>query len=193
MTKNADTKNLVADRVCGECTECCKFIAIDDPALQKPTNLLCPHCVQDAGCSVYESRPQPCRGWYCCWRMLDFLSDDWRPDKSGIVIRPEGLSDGEITVVIVDENKKFYSEEFVSLVAAWIENGINILFERVGPVGFYPVKIPVNSHLIEPIKRRELTQILNQFKVILAHADTEWTWEADGLEFKSKLSYGSTS
>jgi hypothetical protein len=79
-------QGLVAGRSCGSCTVCCIALAIDALELRKPVGQVCPHCVLDQGCAVYESRPAICRGWFCGWRQLDWLNEALRPDLSGILI-----------------------------------------------------------------------------------------------------------
>jgi hypothetical protein len=85
---------LVAGRECGACTACCFEIDIDDPALRKPARQLCDNCV-DAGCAIYDTRPQDCRSWYCGWRRIAELSDDFRPDRAGIMVALAGRPDAE--------------------------------------------------------------------------------------------------
>ena len=79
--------DLVANRECGKCTVCCKVLAIDDPALAKSPGTMCPNCKTGSGCRIYDTRPDPCRGFFCGWRYLRELDYKWRPDKSGIMIR----------------------------------------------------------------------------------------------------------
>lgn len=178
---------LVPNRECGECTACCKFIGIKHPKLEKPTNQMCPHCQPGVGCEVYSSRPEPCSGWFCCWRMLEDLDDSWRPDRSGLVIRPEGTEGGEITVVVLDPEKKYFTKDFASLVATWVVAGMEVAFSRVGPHGFLPVNGRMNAKLIEHLRNKDLASVMNQLEEFIVFADTQWTWESDGLELRSEL------
>lgn len=75
-------------RECGSCTSCCVELAIDAPQLKKPDGCECPHLVAGAGCGIYADRPALCRNWYCGWRM-GALTDDMRPDRSGMLLIPE--------------------------------------------------------------------------------------------------------
>jgi hypothetical protein len=65
---------------CGRCTFCCKILGVD--ALQKPRGTWCPHCVQNRGCSVYETRPEECRRFVCDYLRLPEFGPDWKPDKA---------------------------------------------------------------------------------------------------------------
>ncbi|MDS0859958.1 hypothetical protein NUV25_19815 [Burkholderia pseudomultivorans] len=85
---------LVEGRDCGECSVCCEVLNIDQPELKKEAGTLCPHCT-DAGCAVYETRPELCRGWYCLWRRLPDLPDSFRPDRSRILLSFEGVDPPE--------------------------------------------------------------------------------------------------
>jgi hypothetical protein len=44
-----------AKRACGDCTLCCKVMAIE--ALAKPAGSWCRHCKPGQGCAIYAERP----------------------------------------------------------------------------------------------------------------------------------------
>jgi hypothetical protein len=75
------THTLVQGRTCGVCYACCQVPEINDPALKKPANTLCPN-YRD-GCVIYETRPATCRSFHCLWRRLGGLEDELRPDRLG--------------------------------------------------------------------------------------------------------------
>src|SRR5437016_11462351 len=86
MAEAAEPKlSLVPDRSCGTCVTCCYVPQIDEPELRKPAGTVCEHCT-GKGCGIYESRPPPCRTFHCGWRYTADLNEDWRPDKSGVLI-----------------------------------------------------------------------------------------------------------
>lgn len=68
-------------RTCGECTACCTLAYV--PELDKPENVTCKNCVN--GCSIYTSRPTSCVTYECEW-LKGSMSEDMRPDKSGVMI-----------------------------------------------------------------------------------------------------------
>ena len=72
------------DRQCGACGMCCKLFAIQ--ALDKPEGKWCLHYGRAGGCSIYETRPEPCRNFECGYLVYAFLDDRWRPDRSKFVI-----------------------------------------------------------------------------------------------------------
>lgn len=76
------TDDLVAGRSCGECVACCKAFRV--PQLDKPANVLCRHAA-GPGCSIYTTRPDACRAYYCLWRRIGALPEAARPDRLGII------------------------------------------------------------------------------------------------------------
>ncbi len=76
---------LVPDRGCGGCTACCHALSVDSPTLCKPNGITCPNRI-DAGCAIYDARPEVCRDWYCGWRLSPSLGEEWRPDRSGFMV-----------------------------------------------------------------------------------------------------------
>ena len=73
-----------AGRQCGNCTLCCKVMAIEE--LAKPANAWCPHCKPRRGCLIYDDRPTECRSFSCVWLVNDLLEEHWRPSKSKLVL-----------------------------------------------------------------------------------------------------------
>lgn len=93
--------DLVAGRQCGDCKICCIVPPIDEPEMQKQTNAACRHR-SHTGCDIYETRPSACRTYFCGWRRLAFLDDDWRPDRSGVLIESgTGATTGAGSLVLV--------------------------------------------------------------------------------------------
>ncbi len=170
---------LLPDRTCGGCVECCRYIPLDLPELAKPTGELCAYCVDGAGCGVHEMRPRTCRTWFCVWRVVE-LSDDWRPDRSGVIVRPDGLSDGEITLYVVDRSDFLLSDDFFDTVVHWIDNGIRIALSIPGPVGTYPVRAVVTDYLKQAITaggRGLFDRLVDRSLNSLAEHD----WQPDGV------------
>jgi hypothetical protein len=71
-------------RECGDCTLCCKVMAIEE--LAKPADLWCSHCKPGRGCLIYASRPAECENFSCRWLVDDRLDQHWKPNKSKLVL-----------------------------------------------------------------------------------------------------------
>ena len=85
-------------RECGTCTLCCKVMGIVE--LEKPKGVWCDHAVPGRGCAIYDQRPDSCRVFSCLWLLDEALGEEWKPEKSKLVIVPD--NDGKATKVFVD-------------------------------------------------------------------------------------------
>ena len=182
---------MLPDRVegkgCGTCTACCAFPPIRTDVLQKPANLLCPHCVEGQGCTVYDARPSVCRGFFCGWFFLPELGPAWHPERSGVVVRPEHFDEDTLTLLILRLSPFLVSEEFAGMVGGWVEQGVGVEFERVGPVGHLPAKMRMNDLLEEAVAARDLREMQKIFAWSLAHIDKSHVWERDDTVLHSDL------
>jgi hypothetical protein len=77
-------QNSLEPKSCGDCTLCCKVMAIEE--LQKPAGSWCRHCRPGQGCVVYENRPAECRSFSCLRLVNDLLDRRWQPNKSRFVL-----------------------------------------------------------------------------------------------------------
>ena len=77
---------LVPGRECGTCTACCTELTIVGGGIDKLATMPCRNLV-GGNCTVYASRPTLCREFNCLWRSLDNAGEEWRPDRSGILMR----------------------------------------------------------------------------------------------------------
>jgi hypothetical protein len=135
----ADEGALIPGRECGECTVCCRVPPIEDPALTKPAGVLCQNCIGNT-CSIYKSRPQSCRDFFCQWRNLALLDENWRPDLSGVLInsRLQTGADGKeslaMVLMIFADHAVIFDDGFATLVAIWTDRGdeviLNLLFDN---------------------------------------------------------------
>lgn len=174
-------------RSCGSCTACCSFPPIHADTLQKPANTLCPHCAEGQGCTVYDVRPQVCRGFYCGYFFLPELGPEWHPSRSGVVIRSESFDQDAITLLILRLSSFLVSEDFAGMIGAWVERGIGIEFERVGPPGHLPAKMRMNELLADAVAAGDLREMQKVFAWSLAYIDQNHTWERDDTAFFSAL------
>jgi Fe-S-cluster containining protein len=75
---------LVRGRSCGTCSLCCKVLPV--PELNKPAGEWCVHCVPGSGCAVHADRPDPCRQFFCAWRLDPGLGPEWKPEACRFVL-----------------------------------------------------------------------------------------------------------
>jgi hypothetical protein len=73
-----------ATRDCGDCTLCCKVMAIEQ--LAKPASSWCPHCKPGHGCLIYATRPAEGRTYACLWLTDHRLDQRWKPNRSKLVL-----------------------------------------------------------------------------------------------------------
>ena len=67
---------------CGECRACCTLLPVE--AINKPINTRCKH-VCEAGCAIYDARPQTCAEFECGYLQGENIPESLRPDKCGII------------------------------------------------------------------------------------------------------------
>jgi hypothetical protein len=179
--------NVLEGRSCGSCTACCSFAPIHTPVLQKPANTLCAHCVAGRGCTVYDVRPDVCRGFYCGYFFIEELGPEWHPEQSGVVIRSEAFDDDTITILVLRLSEFLISEDFAGMVGAWVQAGITVEFERVGPPGHLPAKMAINEFLEAAVAAADLREMQKVFAWSLAYIDQTHTWEKDDTVFTTTL------
>jgi uncharacterized cysteine cluster protein YcgN (CxxCxxCC family) len=74
-------------RSCDGCSMCCKLPAFEIDGDWKPENVWCKDCrPSDLGCSIYDRRPDYCRGYSCLWPVHPDVRDHWKPSQSKMVM-----------------------------------------------------------------------------------------------------------
>ena len=175
-------------RECGTCTACCKFMPIADAELEKPTNVLCPHCAEGVGCKVYDRRPATCAEWTCGWKVMRHIPEGWRPNESGLVFRVEEILDDEITVTVLDPEPRLGSVELGELMISWHQAGVALHLETVGPPGFYPARREVNSLIGDAAG--DAIQLGNSLVAAWETMAKARSWIADKFTFRSNVPLG---
>src|SRR5262249_42888068 len=153
MAGDGDEAGLVPGRECGTCTVCCSALPIDSDELQKLPGEVCTNCTGH-GCAIYNGRPRTCRGFYCGWRLLPQLDDDWRPDRSGVLIVPQNenvpdrfaLREG-IEFMILGGVDAVRRPGFVETLMSFVRNGIATFIAIPGPVGHFATRVFINEVL----------------------------------------------
>lgn len=63
---------------------CCKVYEV--PPVDKARGVWCKHCKPGRGCGIWNSRPQFCRDFHCHWIFDTSFGDEWKPEKSKLVM-----------------------------------------------------------------------------------------------------------
>lgn len=155
------TADVVAGRECGECRVCCIAPTIDDPEIQKRSGTRCRHCKDggDGGCAIYESRPTPCRAFFCAWRRLASFPDDWRPDLTGVfgTLDP-AVIDGQqriaLTVTLLRGEMNIIRHlPFVEFIRTAVLEGSPVYLALPGPPGHKPLRTCLNTQAMSEAAR----------------------------------------
>jgi hypothetical protein len=136
-------------RVCGPCNACCVELQIDVPELHKKARVPCQH-LSAAGCGIYAKRPPVCQQFLCGWRLLEDLGDDWRPDRSGVMVMRKAPAELPahwrsapygVHLVIIGGEAAVTRLAFASTVARLLKSGIPVFLSAASPY------ILLNEHL----------------------------------------------
>ena len=131
------------------CAMCCKLPSINEPELQKPVNEWCPHAEPKqaacgGACSIYDSRPESCRGFMCVWLYTDWWPEELSPPRTGcyVVFSNDTLLEGgfEIPTIRVHEARPGASQELNEILCRFWGGGCPIVIykpnNRVECIGF---------------------------------------------------------
>lgn len=92
---------ITTGRECGKCSLCCKLLHVIE--LNKPAGAWCQHCKPGAGgCSIHETRPQICRGYFCGWMLSRGVGDDWYPLTCHMILSLAKIGGVQTVTVTVD-------------------------------------------------------------------------------------------
>ena len=184
--------DLVPGRECGACQACCIVPAIDHGEMQKQPGVPCRHCLK-GDCDIYESRPGLCRKYFCGWRKLASLNDDWRPDKSGLLIEsgnPSQFGAGSMILMLTGNPLKTLRRQgFMDFVCANLQRNLLLYLSLPGPPGKKAAALPLNTPEMRAAmgqSRSHVRQILEQtLQRLNAHEFVPHVMEHHGNDFSS--------
>jgi hypothetical protein len=104
---------------CDGCTICCLDLNIPDTNSKEGD--LCKHCNENVGCKIYDTRPECCKAFECCWKQTDGAHIDLRPDKCGVLF--EKWTDN----VIVGSLEKPVSDLILRQISYFQSEGISVV------------------------------------------------------------------
>ena len=96
--ENFKKKMGLETRSCGDCTLCCKLVAV--PALQKEGYEWCKHCAIGEGCKIYKDRPLDCQGFECFWH-AGLTLEEYKPNKVGFYMTADSANDAAMGLIKV--------------------------------------------------------------------------------------------
>ena len=145
---------------CGSCTVCCMALRVIE--LGKEAGPYCRHCIPGKGCGIYETRFEICRTFLCGWRLVPELGDQWRPDRSGILImtqetaklpeeyRAQGLG---MNFVILGGEKAISHPGFAEYVATLVSRRVAVYLSADTP------KTLINRYLEKLAAARDIAAV----------------------------------
>lgn len=161
--------HLVADRQCDECDVCCTNLRIENPALTKKADVRCPHLSNQRGCGIYDERPNVCRTWYCGWRVIPFLRDDMRPDRSKILIKQDET--GFVFQPLRSENTNNLTHENVlEAIGSLVSNGIEVKTSIPTRPGYCNALMTINEHLKVAVDNLDLQAARQVMRKVIFHS-----------------------
>lgn len=128
-------------KTCGACTTCCVELRIDTPEFKKDAHLSCAH-LTERGCGIYQSRFKICRQFLCGWLLSPELGEDWRPDRSGVLMmqvpqnelpdryRPAGHG---VLMLIIGGEAAITRPGFADYVFQLVSRGVGVYLTAVSP------------------------------------------------------------
>ena len=160
-------RDLVPGRDCGPCNVCCVALTIDDPQLRKLQGYRCRNTLPDQSCAIYPSRPRTCRDFNCGWRMLKWVRETLRPDRSGVLIRLHGeisRATGTQTMgvmITLLDSAALKAEGLAETVAAAVAANVPVYLHVPGPPGHTAGRARLNEALAGAVLARDKAAVLH--------------------------------
>ncbi|MBL4881899.1 MAG: hypothetical protein JKX82_11370 [Oleispira sp.] len=170
---NDNESHLVSGRECGECTACCVVLLIDDDNFKKPADQVCSNLMAEGGCKIYTKRPSVCQDWYCSWRFMAQLDDDWRPDRSGVLLRSD--ENGIIFQPIRDPKEVLTSARAIELIGGGVAQGIPMSMSIPTKNGCRSYGMSLNEPLEAAVQSRNLGTIQSKMVELIEHSAAQNT------------------
>jgi hypothetical protein len=183
------TELLVRARACGECQACCITPTIDSADIQKDCNSPCQHSLT-GGCDIYETRPQPCRIFYCGWRRSRDFPEDWRPDRSGVLAileinkLPQYAPFAVALNLVGNPLKTIRRPDFIDFVITNVRRNVALYLMLPGGRGMLSARLQLNNPPIMEAAAKSRTEVKTVLEMLLkrlqAHPVTPYVMEHHG-------------
>jgi hypothetical protein len=150
-------------------------LTINELELKKPPGILCTHCKPDVGCQIRENWPKLCQDFFCGWRYNATLGDEWRPDRSEILIElrdrtiPEGFAHAPFhyRFTLFGAPDKIYWMPLVRFIAALVGQNMPVIVAACGKPGYAAGELLVNEPLKPLVAARDLPQVATVLAAML--------------------------
>ena len=158
--------DLMPGRQCGDCSACCVVLNVDTPEFQKMPGKPCAHLCAGGGCAIHATRFPVCREYHCAWRYLASLGEEWRPDRSGVLVDfqhdelPAHLPKRPgVRVTVFKAPTAEFQPLFLRWVAGLVAQDVPVVLAVPGPPGHFPAGAILNDALKDPVSRRDITGV----------------------------------
>ena len=163
-------QDLVPGRSCEGCTMCCKLMAVAD--LEKPRGTWCSHCNQKRGCTIYDTRPEPCRAFYCGYLRLAQLDERWKPAKAKFLVNFEESSNRIVIHADPARPDAWRAEPYYKTIKQWARNAAK-------EQGMVLVWAGSHAMLVLPDRDRDLGNVSDDMLIVPVERTTSRVIELD--------------
>lgn len=153
---------------------CCVLLNVDTPEFQKMPQTACAHLKAGGGCAIHATRFPVCRTYHCGWRFLKGLGDDWRPDKSGILVdfQAEGLPANYpkrpgIRLMLAGSPEALFAPGCLAFLSGLIIAEVPVVLSVPGPPGHFPAGAFLNDALREAVTARDPAHLAETLRGVL--------------------------
>lgn len=98
--------------------------------MDSPYGEYCKKCSPGVGCTIHDSRPEPCKVFQCCYTQMERVNPVLRPDKCGVVF--EKITDTLILGTTVDVITDI-SELIQGQIRSFVSEGISVMYQQFNP------------------------------------------------------------
>jgi hypothetical protein len=157
-------------------------LPVREPELQKTSHVLCVHCREGEGCRIYPQRPQVCREYYCGWRMVPALPDDWRPDMSGVFVDRLRFREGADNGIPAHYDRKFMVQllllrpeaiddaQLPEVIAVFVKANVPVFLGVCGPPGFQNALVFLNEFVRRAVAAGDRAAVMTVVRTAAAMA-----------------------
>lgn len=116
---------------CGECTACCEGFAESNIFGNVMRNGKKCVFLVDEKCCIYKDRPEVCIKFQCAWSQ-GIISDDLRPDKSGILAYVKNLENNDQEIIAIEMKNDVKFSDHLKLIndVKKLNTNLNLIYYK---------------------------------------------------------------